>query len=77
GTWTVFSQILVSVSVPSPLAVTDTTTITGSVLDNQLEPIEGHVVELKVDGFVLTQVTTEADGTFSYDWTVQDFFNFG
>ena len=77
GTWTVYSQILVSVSVPSPLAVTDTTTITGSVLDNQLQPIEGHVVELKVDGFVLTQVTTAADGTFSYEWTVQDFFNFG
>ncbi|MEC8142266.1 MAG: DUF4129 domain-containing protein, partial [Candidatus Thermoplasmatota archaeon] len=77
GTWTIFSQILVSVSVPSPLAVTDTTTITGSVLDNQLEPIEGHVVELKVDGFVLSQVTTGADGTFSYEWTVQDFFNFG
>ena len=77
GTWTVYSQILVSGSVPSPLAVTDTTTITGSVLDNQLQPIEGHVVELKVDGFVLTQVTTAADGTFSYEWTVQDFFNFG
>ena len=77
GTWTVYSQILVSVSVPSPLAVTDTITITGSVLDNQLQPIEGHVVELKVDGFVLTQVTTAADGTFSYEWTVQDFFNFG
>jgi hypothetical protein len=68
---------LVDVSVPSPLAVTDTVTITGSVLDNQLEPIAGHVVELKVDGFVLTQVTTGSDGTFSYDWTVQDFFNFG
>jgi hypothetical protein len=77
GTWSVFSQILVTVSVPSPLAVTDTTTITGSVLDNQLQPIEGHVVELKVDGFVLGQVTTASDGTFTYDWTVQDFFNFG
>ena len=77
GTWTVYSQILVTVSVPSPLAVTDTTTITGSVLDNQLQPVEGHVVELKVDGFVLTQVTTGADGTYSYEWTVQDFFNFG
>ena len=77
GTWSIFSQILVSVSVPSPLAVTDTTTITGSVLDNQLQPIEGHVVELKVDGFVLGQVTTAQDGTFTYDWTVQDFFNFG
>ena len=77
GTWSIFSQILVSVSVPSPLAVTDTTTITGSVLDNQLQPIEGHVVELKVDGFVLGQVTTASDGTFTYDWTVQDFFNFG
>ena len=63
--------------VPSPLAVTDTVTITGSVLDNQLQPIAGHVVELKVDGFVLTQVTTGADGSFSYDWTVQDFFDFG
>jgi len=77
GTWTIYSKILVDVSVPSPLAVTDTVTITGSVLDNQLEPIAGHVVELKVDGFVLTQVTTGSDGTFSYDWTVQDFFNFG
>ena len=77
GTWTVFSQILVSVSIPSPLAVTDTTTITGSVLDNQLQPIEGHIVELKVDGFVLAQVTTGADGTYSYEWTVQDLFNFG
>ena len=52
-------------------------TITGTVLDNQLQPIAGHVVELKVDGFVLTQVTTGADGSFSYDWTVQDFFDFG
>ena len=77
GTWTVYSQILVTVSVPSPLAVTDTTLITGSVSDNQLQPIEGHVVELTVDGFILTQVTTGADGTFSYDWTVQEFFNFG
>ena len=77
GTWTIYSKILVEVSVPSPLAVTDTVTITGTVLDNQLQPIAGHVVELKVDGFVLSQVTTGADGTFSYDWTVQDFFDFG
>ena len=77
GTWTIYSKILVDVSVPSPLAVTDTVTITGTVLDNQLQPIAGHVVELKVDGFVLTQVTTGADGSFSYDWTVQDFFDFG
>ena len=77
GTWTIYSQILVTVNVPSPLAVTDTTTITGSVLDNQLQPIEGHVVELVVDGFILTQVTTGADGTFTYEWTVQEFFNFG
>ena len=77
GTWTIFSQILVTVTVPSPLAVTDTTIITGSVLDNQLQPIAGHVVELKVDGFVLGQVTTDSNGQYSYEWTVQDFFNFG
>ena len=77
GTWTIFSQILVTVTVPSPLAVTDTTIITGNVLDNQLQPIAGHVVELKVDGFVLGQVTTDSNGQYSYEWTVQDFFNFG
>ena len=50
GTWTVYSPIQVTVSMESPVAVAENITISGSVVDNQLLGIEGHVVDLTVEG---------------------------
>jgi hypothetical protein len=77
GTWNIFSKILVTVEMPSPVAVTQNVTITGSVVDNQLNPISGHQVELNVEGVLVAIVTTDAQGAFSYDWTIPDIFSFG
>ncbi len=77
GTWNVFSKVLVTVDMPSPVAVSQNVSITGLVVDNQLNPIAGHQVELNVEGVVVAVVTTDAQGQFSYDWTIPDIFSFG
>jgi transglutaminase-like putative cysteine protease len=77
GTWNVFSKVLVTVEMPSPVAVSQNISITGSVVDNQLNPIFGHQVELNVEGVLIAIVTTDAQGEFSYDWTIPDIFSFG
>ena len=77
GTWNVFSPILVQVSIESPVAVGQNTTISGSVVDNQLTGIPDMQVELEVEGLVIGLVTTDASGAFSFDWNVPDTFGFG
>ncbi len=77
ATWNIFSHIVLSVEVPETVAVGQNITITGSVADNQLNPIAGHQVELIIEGITITSVTTDSSGAFSYDWTVSDLFEFG
>ena len=77
GTWTVYSPIQVTVTMESPVAVAENITISGSVVDNQLLGIEGHVVDLTVEGVLLASVLTDQNGDFTFDWTVTDIFSFG
>ncbi|MDA8701342.1 transglutaminase domain-containing protein [Euryarchaeota archaeon] len=77
GTWNVFSPILVSVSMESPVAVGQNTTITGTVVDNQLTGVADLEVELEVEGLVIATVLTDSTGAFTYEWTVPDTFGFG
>jgi hypothetical protein len=77
GTWTVYSPVQVTVNMESPVAVAENITISGTVVDNQLLGIEGHVVDLSVEGILLASVVTDANGDFSFDWNVPDIFSFG
>ena len=77
GTWTVFSEILVTVNIPSTISVNENITITGSVVDNQLVGIEGHAVSLSIEGVNLGVVFTDASGNFEYQYIVPDLFTIG
>ena len=77
GTWTVYSPILITVSMESPVAVGQNTTITGSVVDNQLTGVSGHIVDLEVEGLIIATIETDAEGRFTFDWNVPDTFGFG
>lgn len=77
GTWTVYSPIRVTVAMESPVAVAENITISGTVVDNQLLAIEGHTVDLTVEGILLATVLTDANGNFVFDWNVPDIFSFG
>jgi hypothetical protein len=77
GTWNIFSPILVTVLMESPVAVGQNTTITGTVVDNQLLGIADLDVDIEVEGLIITTVRTDSTGAFTYDWTVPDTFGFG
>ena len=77
GTWNIFSHIVLTVEIPETVAVGQNITITGTVADNQLNPIPNHQVELVIEGITITLLTTDLNGAYSYDWTVSDLFEFG
>ncbi len=77
GTWNIFSHIVLTLDIPETVAVGQNISITGSVADNQLNPIQGHQVELIIDGITITSVVTSSNGEFTYQWTVSDLFEFG
>ena len=52
------------------MAVNETVTITGSVVDNQLVGIGNHQVQLVVEGIVINSLTTDENGDFTFDWVV-------
>ena len=77
GIWTVFSQIVVTVNIESQLATDQQTTIDGFVGDNQLEPLEGMVVLISIEGISIGNATTDENGNFTFDWTVPNIFTDG
>jgi len=77
STWNIFSHILVSVDMPSIIAVGQNILITGSVVDNQLIAIPNHSIDLVIEGIIISSVTTDSNGDFIFDWTVPDIFEFG
>ena len=77
GLWEIYSPVLVTVDMSSPVAVNETVSITGSVVDNQLVGIPNHEVQLVVEGIVITSLTTNDQGEFTFDWVVPDIFDFG
>ena len=77
GLWQIYSPILTSVDITTPVAVNQTVTISGSVVDNQLLGIGGHEVMLTVDGITVSTVITDPSGNFAYEWLVPDLFEIG
>tara|TARA_B110000459_G_scaffold203878_1_gene262401 strand:- start:2962 stop:11922 length:8961 start_codon:yes stop_codon:yes gene_type:complete len=77
GTWNIYSPIQVTVAMESPVAVAENITISGTVVDNQLFGIANHSVDLTVEGILLASVLTDANGAFTFDWSVPDIFSFG
>ena len=77
GLWEIFSPVLVTVDISSPVAVNETVTITGSVVDNQLVGIANHEVQLVVEGIVINTLSTDGNGDFTFQWIVPDIFDFG
>ena len=77
GTWEIYSPVLLTVDMSSPIAVNETVTVSGTAVDNQLVGIANHEVQLMVEGIVITTLTTDENGAFSYDWLVPDIFSFG
>ena len=77
GLWEIFSPVLVTVDISSPVAVNETVLISGSVVDNQLTGIPNHEVQLVVEGIVINTLPTDANGDFTYEWVVPDIFDFG
>ena len=74
GLWEIHSPVLVTVDMSSPVAVNETVSITGSVVDNG--GIPNHEVQLVVEGIVITSLMTNKGG-FTFDWVVPDIFDFG
>jgi transglutaminase-like putative cysteine protease len=77
GTWNIYSNIFVDISVESPLAVEQMTTIDGFVGDNQLIPLPNMVVLISIEGISIGNATTDANGNFSFDWQVPNIFTDG
>ncbi len=77
GLWEIFSPVLVTVEMSSPVAVNETVSVTGSVVDNQLNGIGEHEVQLVVEGIMIATILTDANGDFTFDWVVPDIFDFG
>ena len=77
GLWEIFSPVLVTVDMSSPVAVNQTVSITGSVVDNQLVGVADHDVQLVVEGILIATLITDSNGDFTFDWLVPDIFDFG
>ena len=77
GTWYVYSKIGVTISVQPQAAIGDLVIISGFIGDNQMMPIEGLYVDLTVDGILVGQALTDADGNYSLDWIIDSTFNYG
>lgn len=77
GLWEIFSPILVTVDITSPVAVNQTVIVSGTVVDNQLMGIAGHEVLLTVDGISVATLLTDNDGDYTYAWLVPDLFEIG
>ena len=77
GLWEIFSPVLVTVDMSSPVAVNQTVSITGSVVDNQLVGVADLDVQLVVEGILIGTLITDSNGDFTFDWLVPDIFDFG
>ena len=74
GIWMIFSKIIVTVNIDNQLATDQQTTIDGFVGDNQLNPLEGMIVLISVEGISIGNATTDANGNFTVNWTVPNIF---
>ena len=77
GTWYIYSQILVTINIESPLSVGENTTIEGFVGNNQLVAIPGMSVIISIEGIQIGNATTDENGNFSLFWIVPNYLDDG
>ncbi|MEE2758943.1 MAG: transglutaminase domain-containing protein [Candidatus Thermoplasmatota archaeon] len=69
--WQVFSAVNVDISPPEAAAIGDTVTITGTVRDNLPAGwVSGHNVDIRIDGMLIGNATTDGDGVWALNWTI-------
>ena len=72
GTWILFSPLTITVVTDESVAINDNMSISGTVLDNNLDAVVGHALLLEVDGMVIAQnISSDENGSFSFTWMVQ------
>ncbi len=72
GTWVLYSPITITLVTNESVAINENMTITGTVLDNNLDPVFNHTLLLEIGGLVIaSDVVTDANGSFTVVWRVQ------
>ncbi|MDP7203870.1 MAG: hypothetical protein QGF72_07060, partial [Candidatus Poseidoniaceae archaeon] len=72
GTWVLFSPVTITIITDESVAINENMTLTGTVLDNNLDPVVNHSLLLEVGGLVITpDLRTDENGTFTFVWRVQ------
>ncbi|MDP6905886.1 MAG: hypothetical protein QF440_00525, partial [Candidatus Thalassarchaeaceae archaeon] len=69
--WEVYSSVVVEVAETDAAATGDTVVIMGTVRDNLPEGwIDGHSVDIRIDGMLIGNATTDANGSWAISWTI-------
>ena len=76
--WQVYSSVNVGITPPDAVAIDDTVTITGTVRDNLPAGwIPGHNVDIRIDGMLIGNASTDDNGIWSLNWTIPSSMTLG
>ena len=76
--WQVYSSVNIEITPIDPVAVGDTIVITGTVRDNlPVGWISGHVVDVRIDGMLIGNASTDSNGFWSMNWTIPNTMSLG
>jgi phosphatidate phosphatase APP1 len=76
--WQVYSSVNVGITPPDAVAIDDTVTITGTVRDNLPAGwIPGHNVDIRIDGMLIGNASTDENGIWSLNWTIPSSMTLG
>ncbi|MBK39566.1 MAG: hypothetical protein CMB50_05015 [Euryarchaeota archaeon] len=69
--WQVFSSVNLEIIPPTAVAIGDTVAFTGTVRDNLPAGwIPGHNVDIRIDGMLIGNATTDENGVWILNWTI-------
>jgi hypothetical protein len=72
ATWILFSPITITITTDESVAINENLSISGTIVDNNLDAVPFHSVLLEVDGMVIAQsVITDENGSFNLSWLAQ------
>ncbi|MGY8701826.1 MAG: hypothetical protein ACKVHH_03855 [Candidatus Poseidoniales archaeon] len=72
GTWTLFSPITITITTDQSVALNENLSISGTIVDNNLDAVPFHNVLIEIDGMVIAQsVSTDENGSFNLTWLAQ------
>ncbi len=72
GTWILFSPITITITTDESVAINENLSISGMIVDNNLDAVPFHSVLVEIDGMVIAQsVITDENGSFNLSWLAQ------